>query len=239
MHVRVCVCACVGVGGVCRCEGVKSTSRCVHVCVCACVCVCVWYVQVDVCIYVYVCLHTCSYVRDLQMLVWCVAVCCSVLQYVAVCCFMWIVLQCVAWCCSALHTALMLTQSIKSCTQISSYMYRDSLQHTAAHCNTLQYTATHCDTSLRHILLWVHESSSAVNTCIRIIHIQTTATHCNTLQHTATHCETFSICKHMHPYYTHINDCTQTSLYMYRHSLQHTATHCNAFYYLLICQNVS
>jgi len=35
----------------------------------------------------------------------------------------------------------------------------ESLQHTAAHCNTLQHTATHCNT------------------------LQHTATHCNTLQH--------------------------------------------------------
>ena len=47
---------------------------------------------------------------------------------------------------------------------------RDTLQHTATHCNTLQHiathTATHCNT-LHH-----------------------TATHCNTLHHTATHCST-------------------------------------------------
>jgi len=143
-----------------------------------------------VCIYVYVCLHTCSYVRDLQMLVWCVAVCCSVLQYVAVCCFMCIVLQCVAWCCSALHTALMLTQSIKSCTQISSYMYRDSLQHTAAHCNTLQYTAIHCNT-LRHIIATHFTMGARVKQRCKHMHPYYTHTNdCNTLQHTATHCNT-------------------------------------------------
>ena len=43
---------------------------------------------------------------------------------------------------------------------------RNTLQHTATHCNTLQHTATHCNT------------------------LQHTATHCNTLQHIATHCNT-------------------------------------------------
>ena len=41
---------------------------------------------------------------------------------------------------------------------------RDTLQHTAPHCNTPQFTALHCPT-LPH-----------------------TALHCNTLQHTTTHC---------------------------------------------------
>ena len=43
------------------------------------------------------------------------------------------------------------------------------------HCNTLQHTATQC-TTMQH--------SAHCNT------LQHTATHCNTLQHTATHCST-------------------------------------------------
>ena len=47
-----------------------------------------------------------------------------------------------------------------------SWTYRNTLQHTAAHCNALQHTAAHCNT-LPH-----------------------TATHRNTPQHTATHRDT-------------------------------------------------
>jgi len=68
----------------------------------------------------------------------CVAVCCSVLQYVAVRqrtlqrvaarCSVW---QCVAVCCS-----------IQRCG------YYNTLQHTATHCNTLQHTTTHTQSFL-------------------------------------------------------------------------------------------
>jgi len=43
---------------------------------------------------------------------------------------------------------------------------RDTLHHTATHCNTLQHTVPHCNV------------------------LRNTATHCHTLPHTATHCNT-------------------------------------------------
>jgi len=52
---------------------------------------------------------------------------------------------------------------------------RNTLQHTATHCNTLQHSATHV----------IHTCVARHVTCL--ITLQHTATHCNTLQHTATH----------------------------------------------------
>ena len=66
---------------------------------------------------------------------------------------------------------------------------RNTLQHTATHCNTLQHTATHCNTDIYMMYICIHiicihaypptcYDVEERKKCIRI--------HCNTLQHTAT-----------------------------------------------------
>jgi len=65
---------------------------------------------------------------------------------------------------------------VRSPSRLLDSNIRDTLQHTATHCNTLQHTAIHCST-LQH----AHHTATHCNT------LQHAATHCNTLQHTATH----------------------------------------------------
>jgi len=72
--------------------------------------------------------------RKLYMICQCVAVCCSVLQCVAVCCS---VLQYVAVCCSVL-------QRVAVFFLIESNLLPE--EHTATYCKTLQHTAKHCNT---------------------------------------------------------------------------------------------
>jgi len=85
----------------------------------------------------------------------------------------------------------------------------------------------------------VQVSSSAVNTCIRIIHIQTTATHFNTLQHSATHCNTlrniFYLQTHASVLYTYKR--LHTNIIAYVQTL--TATHCNTLQHILLFFNLS
>jgi len=99
--------------------------------------------------------HSCGW-HDLFA---CVQLVHRVLYYVAVCCS---VLQCMhGWC---------VVRSVCCCM-----CCKNTLQHTATHCNTLQHTATHCN----------------ANQYIATHHaLQHTAPHCNTLQRTATHYNT-------------------------------------------------
>jgi len=104
----------------------------------------------------------------------CVAVCCSVLQYVAVCqesvtitnnvnvlqgegvAVCCSVLQCVAVvavCCSCCSMLQLLQCGIICC---SVYLLSNTLQHTAARCNTLQHTATHTATHWVNNLLTIY-----------------------------------------------------------------------------------
>ena len=77
---------------------------------------------------------------------------------------------------------------------------RNTLQHTAAHCNILQHTAAYCST------------------------LQRTATHCNTLQHTVTHCSTL---QHTVTHLGYREDASGGVLLSHCNTLQRTATHCN------------
>jgi len=84
--------------------------------------------QGAVCCSVLQCVAVCY--RVLQCVTVCVAVCCSVLQYVAVCCSM---LQCVAVCYSVL-------QCVAVCVAVCCSM----LQYVAVCCSVLQCVAVHC-----------------------------------------------------------------------------------------------
>ena len=85
----------------------------------------------------------------------CVAVCCSVLQCVAVCCQCCSVMQCDAVCCSVLQCVWCRSFSQMSPIKnvallcLTSIVAKQTSPHIATHCNTLQRTATHCNT-LQH-----------------------------------------------------------------------------------------
>ena len=66
----------------------------------------------------------------------------------------------------------------------NTYLYYNTLQHTATHCNTLQ----HHDNIGISSYTWV----CVGNGMTYISSLQHNATQCNTLQHTATHCNTHS-----------------------------------------------
>jgi len=85
-----------------------------------------------------------------------VAVCCSVLEVVAVC-----VLLCISQCVAASVLWEGRESSLFKSSCIAKYA-SIKLKHAATRCNTLQYAAIYCNT------------------------LQHTSTHCNTLQHTAT-----------------------------------------------------
>ena len=72
------------------------------------------------------------------------------------------------------------------CASEEHYNGRDTLQHTATHCNTLQHPATHCN-ALQHTATPCNTLQHTATHCNTLQH---TETHCNTLQHTATHCNT-------------------------------------------------
>jgi len=140
----------------------------------------------------------------------------SVLQYVAVSCSE---LQRVAVCCRVLH--LQVTQNSPISYQKKSVFYHcstlyqrtllthplttggcgiahwNTLQHTATHCNTLQHTVTHCNT------------------------LQRIATHGKTLQHTATHINALQA----------RTGVIAVASSQYRSTLQHTAMHCNTLHH--------
>jgi len=64
---------------------------------------------------------------------------------------------------------------------------RNTLHHTATHCNALQHTATRCNKS-HQTYITAHTSSRGLSDSRICSRHDTHATHCNTLQHTATHC---------------------------------------------------
>ena len=128
----------------------------------------------------------------------CVAVFCSALQCVAVCCGDSVLLVC------ALETVR------DNC--------RNTLQHTATHCNTLQHSATHCNT-LQHTAA---HCSTLEHTATHFNTLQHTAKQCNTLQHTATHCNTLQHTA------THYNTLQHTATHW--NAQQRTATHCNTVF---------
>ena len=120
-----------------------------------------------------------------RLLIWgkCVAVCCSVLQCVAMCCCS--VLQCVAVCCSVWHESWMYL--VLFFYSLNRGILSFALQHSATQCNEVQHAATHCNNSSDiHV---IHMETLCHSHCNTAQHI---ATHCNTLQHAATHCNNSS-----------------------------------------------
>ena len=77
---------------------------------------------------------------------------CSVMQYVAVCCAVLRShingLQCNAVCCSVL-CCVVVAYSHHTHT-VDAALARQGCQHTATHCNPLQHTAIHCNTHSPH-----------------------------------------------------------------------------------------
>jgi len=189
--------------------------------------------KVYICIYLYTPLsNICRYLRmitcnmhySMYIVLQCVAVCCSVLQCVAVCCS---VLQSVAMCCKVVDSYLRMiacNMHIHECKDSCAYIHISTLCmlytiHRYMYCNTLQHTATHCNTPV-YIDICIHVYISRIyvcmyiciyvymyhryiyifyiqmqisNTCIYLMvtcNLQHTAAHCSTLPHTATHCNT-------------------------------------------------
>jgi len=81
----------------------------------------------------------------------CAAVCCSLLQSVAMCYSVW---QCVAVRCSVSAPRSRAVGSTIRVPEKGGPTLCNTFQHrdTATHCNTLQHTATHCNT-LQHAIL--------------------------------------------------------------------------------------
>jgi len=139
----------------------------------------------------------------------CVAVCCSMLKHVGLCCSVFVLfvrdlirtLQHTATCSNTLqHTA---THSRKSSHKESKHISTNynTLQHTATHCITIQYARARVFNTLEHTAILQRaatqrntlqcarksphtESTLCMDTCIY------TATHDNTPHHTATHSNT-------------------------------------------------
>ena len=95
-------------------------------------------------------------------------------------------LQCVALCCSVLQW-VKCDFVIRLALYKSASTYQTGLmtKSHSTHCNPLQHTATHCNTHPWHM-------SNENYDKVTLNPLQHTATHCNTLQHTATHCNTHS-----------------------------------------------
>jgi len=77
---------------------------------------------------------------------------------------------------------------------ISAATLCNTLQHTAAQCNTLLIESTHRSRPNSRYNILQH-TATYCNT------LQHTATHCNTLQHTATNVYTHTVCVNMYQYY--------------------------------------
>ena len=173
----------------------------------------------------------------------CVAVCCSVLQCVAV--RIESALQCVA---VRIESALQcVAVRISTCKYYSKHCNAgrcvgsglvDIL--TAIQCNALDHMLQHTATRVlascslheletgrqSHCTTLQHTASLLIAHCNAL---QRTATHCSTLQHTAAHCGTL---QHTTTHYntlqhtaTHCNTLQHTATHC--NTLQHTATHCN------------
>jgi len=167
----------------------------------------------------------------------CVAVCCSVLQsnkschlyevdishrhtmtgrFAAACCSVLqcavccSVLQCVAVCCTVLQCVAGVLQ------YVAGYMWRNGYLYGSPHCSApfpfcrywWQFLKVSCNNTLQH-----------------------TATHCNTLQHTATHCNTMQHNATHYPTLAVTSDNSRKSAATRCNTLQHTAKQCNTLPY--------
>jgi len=124
---------------------------CVRMCVCACVNNCIWNINLRLYVYMMVCTYRNvaqvrewleradmsailpSAPRTVNRNIQCVAVCCSVLQYVAVHCN---VLQCVAVCCSVLQCVAVRCSALQCGGTVNRNM-----QCVAVRCSALQCVA--------------------------------------------------------------------------------------------------
>jgi len=119
---------------------------------------------------------------------------------------------------------------------------RNTLPHTATHCNILQHTATHCN---RHIVSLSRKSGMCVCVSVSLCHVWPylcgvssalqcsilwrTVTHCNSLQHTNT-------LQHTAEYYWLSSvkstwNCLQRAATLCN-TPHHSATHCNILLYI-------
>jgi len=111
----------------------------------------------------------------------------------AVCCS---VLQCVAVCCSGCYITSREagTHQEESIARVGTAI--ESLQHAATYCNTLQHTAntlqyteTHQQRSITHAGTARGDATHCTTHCNTRCHtLQHAATHCNTLHHTTIYC---------------------------------------------------
>ena len=99
----------------------------------------------------------------------------------------------------------------KMTCELSYQIGRNTLQHTATHCNILQHI-------LWIFILWVQASSGS----FQLWHI---VAHCSILQHTTAHCSTL---QHTAAHYS-----TQQHTAAHSSTLQHTAAHCNTLQHII------
>ena len=161
----------------------------------------------------------------------CVAVCCSVLQCVAVSCRRKIDLKSHKFDgkCQIFHHKRHANDSMTlqhTATYCSTHECCNARQHTTTRYNILQHTA----------VLLSDLPSRATNSPQHTAH--DTATHCNTMQHTVRHCTTH--CTTLHNITLHnilhtlqhtatlLGDMTSRAMDSLQHPAQHTGTHCTA-----------
>ena len=136
-----------------------------------------------------------------------IAVCCSVLQCVAV------------W--YRVHLVIAADGAQRRANFGKNQVY------SVPHCNTLQHTATHCNKRLS--LLVRSAGPTLVGNKCALYH---SATHCNTLQHTAAHCsrlqQTAAHCNTLQHTAAHCSTLQHTTAHC--STLQHTATYCNTLH---------
>jgi len=174
---NACVCACV-----CVCARERERER-----VCMCVCVCVF---VCACVCMRVCVRLCERVCRCVVRVFARErardVCSEILhkyrECLAVCCS---VLQCVAVYCICTDSCVLPTPQPTASTA--------TLQHTETHCNSLQLT-TMLYSKLQHAVtrcnMLQHTATNTASHCNRLQHTEQTAqtaTDCTTLHHAAIH----------------------------------------------------
>jgi len=134
----------------------------------------------------------------------------------------------VAVCCSVLQcVAVQLSHNLQGCTRCScaeTHLQWVYVQRNATYCNILQHAATRCRLMCRRRpakdMRAMHCNTLQKNT------LQHTAAHCNTLQHTATRC--LFMCRKRHAKNMpamHCNTLQHTATYC--DILHHTAAHCN------------
>jgi len=127
----------------------------------------------------------------------CVAVCCCVLQSVAVCCSL---LLCVAVCCCVLQSVavccnLLLCVAVCCCVLQSVAVCCSLLLCVAVCCCVLQSVAVCCSLSLCVAICC--SCRPEFKTSFTLTTLQHTPAHCGTLQHTVTHCNTLQhVAKH-------------------------------------------